>query len=94
MITNESKKATASMVTTPIMSTVENTIANVIQVGYRSSKEGTKMPFFHLVTIELVDVVQYGRLDTLLVRIVNELAESDQCTEALARRIVGSSALT
>lgn len=50
------------------MGTVEDTITNAFQVGYKFAKEKIKAPIFLLVEEALIDDVQKGHLDILLVR--------------------------
>lgn len=94
MITNETKKAAATMVTDSVSNTVEDTVADVIQVPYISAKGVINAPLFHLVEEALIDVVQKGCLNTLLIRNMDKLAESDHYMDAIAHRMADSSALT
>lgn len=71
------------MLTESINSTVEDTIADVIKIGYTSAKEGIKTPIFHLIEEKFIDVVQKGRLDTLLVCNVDKLADSDRFMDSI-----------
>lgn len=65
MIADETKKATATMVTESITNTVEEFVSDMIQVGYNLAREGIKAPIFHLVDEDLIYFVQQGSLDTL-----------------------------
>lgn len=58
MIADETRKDTAAMVTESTNGTVEDTIADVIQGGCMTAKEGIKAPIFHLIEEALIDVVQ------------------------------------
>lgn len=49
IIDDETKKSTAAIVTKQTTNKVEDTIANVIKVGYTSAKERIKLPIFYLV---------------------------------------------
>lgn len=56
-------------------------------------KEEIKGPIFHLLEKDLIHVAVQGRLDMLLVRNVDKLAEPDSFVDALAQIMVGRNAL-
>lgn len=93
MIADETKKATAAMEAESIKNTIEDTIADVMHVGYTSSKERINAPIFHLVEKALINVPEQGCLETLLVCRVDKLAESDSFMDALIQGMVRSHAL-
>lgn len=94
MNADETKKATDTVVVKSITNTIEGTNAHVNEVEYTSAKEGIKVTIFHLVEEALIDVVEQGRLNTPLVRSLDDLAqlESDRCIDAIAQGMVRSSA--
>lgn len=52
------------------------------------------MPIFKLVEEALIDVVQQGSSDTLLVQNAHKLAEPDRSMDALSKQVVWNDALT
>lgn len=66
MIAEGRRKAKAAMNTDSITSTVEDIFADLIEVGYTSSKEGIKAPILRLAEEALIDAVPQGHLDTVL----------------------------
>lgn len=75
LIANETKKATAAMVTEMVTNTVDDTIAHEIQPGYSSMVEGRKAPIFTLVQEAFIDVILRDCLDMIQVHVVNKLVE-------------------
>lgn len=94
MTSNETMKVTPAMVIESIKDASENNIADAIQVRYTSAKEGMGLPVFLLVKEALIQDIQQDHLDTLLVRNVDKLAESEIFMDALTQRMIGSSVLT
>lgn len=86
----ELRKATAVMIKELTMSTVADTIMDVIKVWYKSSDEVLRDPIFHIVREAIIDVVLQGRLGTLLVRKVDKLAESDRFMDTLTQLMVST----
>lgn len=69
-------------------SSIWETIANFSRVGYSSSKDGTKVPIFHLVGGEFIEIVQVSSLDTLPQRTVNGQAAPDHILDALSQELI------
>lgn len=64
MIANETKKATAAMVTKTITSTLGGYFSRKIQIRYTYANGGKKESIFHLAVKALIYVVQKGRVET------------------------------
>lgn len=77
VIDEEAKKATDTTVTESITNSVEDTIADVIQVRKKSAKEVYLALILHSVEEVLIDIVQHSHLDThVLEALINFLNQT------------------
>lgn len=76
--------------TASITTIVQDSIADIIQVGYTSEKQGIEELIFYLFQEALFVILQLGRLNVLLVCTVDKLAESYRLMDAVAQLMAWS----
>lgn len=72
---------------------VEDTFVDTFHIRYVAVKEEVETPIFKYVEEALVDIVQEGKLDTLLVMNVDALTGSNSVEDAQAKCLLSNEAL-
>lgn len=86
MIASKTTKATGAIATELSTKTVEDTIADVIQVVYTSTKERMKAPILHFVEGAHIEFIQQCFLDPLFVGNLYHFAEWERFMDAVYRK--------
>lgn len=63
----------------------EDKLIRALQVGYGASKNGVKTPLFNLVREAIVDILQQGKMDSMLMGNIENLIQSERFEDAVTR---------
>lgn len=85
MIAAGIKKSTSQCNALFLAELVEDKLVEAPQALYDASKEGVKTPLFNL----FVDIVQQGKMDSMVMRNIGALIQSDRNMDALSGQIAG-----
>lgn len=68
-------------------------VEEAFAAGYHVQKESIKRLIWNMVECTLIDIVEQGRLETIIVRSIDKLENSARFMYALTRGVVGDKSL-
>lgn len=93
LIKKKVKKSTTCNNSPVLTGLVEDKLSDTLLVGYDHAKEGVNNPLLNMLGEVIVDTINQGKMDLMLLRSIDNITQSERSNDALAQQVAGCQSL-